>query len=169
MALALQLQPHGFQPTPPLSLSSTPLCNALFCTGLLLLRLEQGSRLTKISPPTKKRHWRPFFAKAIHSSKGLMELVVVVISINRNILRRARHKTDIFGVCGLNGRMVGGPHETLAGFGHSVIFGSFTICGHLQRPRARVRNGTQLIVDNGLRRNVARCGSSSFERKFAKI
>ena len=65
--------------------------------------------------------------------------------------------------------MVGGPHETLAGFGHSVIFGSFTICGHLQRPRATRRNGTLLIVDNGLRRNVTRCGSSSLKREFAKI
>ena len=46
----------GFQPTPP-----PTLCNALFCT--LLLRLEQGTS-SKISPPTKKRHWRPFSAKA---------------------------------------------------------------------------------------------------------
>ena len=86
------------------------------------LRLEQGT--PKISPPTKKRHWGAFFAGAIQS-------------IHPKVYQqysRPRHKTGILGFVE-NGW--GSSQETLAGFKHSVIFGSFTIRGHLQRPRAR--------------------------------
>ena len=83
--------------------------------------LEQGAS-AKISPPTKKRHGG-------HSS--------LKSSIHPNLYQQysqLSHKTDNFAGLRVEHENGWGPHETLVGFGHSVIFGSFTICGSFTAP-----------------------------------
>ena len=86
-----------------------------------MLGLEQGAS-AKISPPTKKRHGG-------HSS--------LKSSIHPNLYQQYSqppHKTDNFAGLRVEHENGWGPHETLVGFGHSVIFGSFTICGSFTAP-----------------------------------
>ena len=86
-----------------------------------VLGLEQGAS-AKISPPTKKRHGG-------HSS--------LKSSIHPNLYQQysqTPHKTDNFAGLRVEHENGWGPHETLVGFGHSVIFGPFTICGSFTAP-----------------------------------
>ena len=101
--------------------SNSTLCNALFCT---LLSCAWNKALLKYHPQQRRdigehsllEPSNPFIQRCIYQQYS-----------------RPRHKTGILGFVE-NGW--GSSQETLAGFKHSVIFGSFTICGHLQRPRA---------------------------------
>ena len=107
---------------PPASNSNSTLCNALFCT---LLSCAWNKALLKYHPQQRRdigehsllEPSNPFIQRCIYQQYS-----------------RPRHKTSILGFVE---NSWGSSQETLAGFKHSVIFGSFTICGHLQRPRAR--------------------------------